>query len=112
MVLKCVLLVIMMLGGGGWFDRWVNGWIIFDRPLGEVCQKYTHPYTHLMVATLTSPTVASHLTPPCKQSQGREVVVVMVEMVLMLIWCWVVIVVRDVFDGRGCDALANGCNHI
>ena len=56
-----------MLGGGGWFDRWVNGWIIFDRPLGEVCQKYTHPYTHLMVATLTSPTVASHLTPPCKK---------------------------------------------
>ena len=30
----------------------------------------------------------------------------MVEMVLMLMWCQVVAVVRDVFDGCGCDALA------
>ena len=30
----------------------------------------------------------------------------MVEMVLMLMWCWVVAVVRDVFDGCGCNALA------
>ena len=27
-------------------------------------------------------------------------------------WCCVAVVVRDVFDGCGCDALANGCNHI
>ena len=66
-----------------------------------------------MVATLTSPTVASHLTPLCENSQGREVVVVMVEMVeMVLMWCWVVVVVRDVFDGCGWNALANGCNHI
>ena len=87
MVLKCVLNAMQMVGDGGWFDGWVDGWVIFDRPPREVCQNITHPFTHLMVATLTSPTVASHLTPPCKKSQGREVVVVMVEMVLMLMWC-------------------------
>ena len=69
MVLKCVLIVMQMVGDGGWFDGWVDGWVIFDRPPREVCQKITHPFTHLMVATLTSPTVASHLTPPCKNTR-------------------------------------------
>ena len=86
MVLKCVLIVMQMVGDGGWFDGWVDGWVIFDRPLGRSAKNHT---------PIHSPDGGNHYLPngclppdPIHvKTQGREVVVVMVDMVLMLMWC-------------------------
>ena len=47
MVLKCVLIVIMVVGGCGWFDWLVGGWVgnLWQTPGGSAKNNHTHTPT-------------------------------------------------------------------